>query len=216
MGELNLSFVPGSGESSSAEEVVEACYTGIFGTCQMCDVLASCICPSYSDGYTGLILMDRTQFNERVLVCHNVKPLMLALYIFQGILSMEGTRRLVLAIRHQYQVAVAAKLNVCGCKVLWTLCSALAASTCVLIESMVGIALPTQSVGIDVLPSVFLCIRMTCITLGFELMSALVFDDASKVQESSLGRTRVAETVARRRKTSNLKVLRQHRSDCQM
>eukprot|EP00965_Chrysotila_dentata_P115937 3832495-Pleurochrysis_carterae.AAC.1 len=207
MGELNDSFLPGSGEFSSAEEVVEACYTGIFGTCQTCDALGSCMCPPYSDGYTGLILMDRTQFNGRVLVCHNVKPVMLALYTLQGILAIDGMRRVVLAIRHQYQVAVAAKLSVCGYKVLWTLLSALAALTCVFIESMVGIALPSQSIGIDLLPSALLCIRLLCIMLGFELMSAVVFDDASKVQESSLGRTRVAEIAARRQKTSNLKVL---------
>eukprot|EP00965_Chrysotila_dentata_P162948 5381124-Pleurochrysis_carterae.AAC.4 len=172
-----------------------SCYSGIFGTCNTCNMQGSCICASRLNGHSDFIPMDRRRWGERVLTCPNYEPVLVAFYAIAAVTSLLCGLRAVWALKSRINDAgqQSREEKTAIVALTWVLGSVVLNAAL----NIVKIALPDLLVGIDLIPSAFRFGRELAMCVADNLRVLRLFKIAFKAQEASVGRQRVAEKNVR-------------------
>mmetsp|Transcript_24914 Transcript_24914/g.54419 ORF Transcript_24914/g.54419 Transcript_24914/m.54419 type:complete len:531 (+) Transcript_24914:236-1828(+) len=173
-----------------------SCYHGHLGRCTDCNSAGSCICGWSLSGYNDLLLMDRTQWDDIVLMCsvsafvldllYGLVICLLLLVCYQTLNAFLKQRR----VAHELQVPLLHHRPVVVLICFWT------QTACRLCFCTAKIAAPTQVLGIDWLPSGLFALSMLFAHTGAAIHAIHVTATSISSSEFALGRERAEAALS--------------------
>mmetsp|Transcript_11096 Transcript_11096/g.21535 ORF Transcript_11096/g.21535 Transcript_11096/m.21535 type:complete len:396 (+) Transcript_11096:373-1560(+) len=173
------------------------CYSGIYGTCASCDLAGSCICKAHTSGHSDMVTMDRRRFGGIVYVCPTRTRAILSAWAFSLFVAcVAGSICLYAFIVHA---------NKAHKRHRWALQErvprifALLLASCVSTIVLSAAKLSSESllIGIDMVPSACQSLQLTLDFFAGGQHTTQLLAGALSTQETTLGRTRINEAVAR-------------------
>jgi len=184
-----------SGDYGSSEPSGNGCYAGYLGWCSTCDYEGSCICGKLQNGMSDFFLMDRSRWDEAVIVCPVFEPLLIGCYALLTLFALHALYQVVGALRVQAQIAFKRRHRTSVHVPLVVMSGALLAGVAIVCYASTKIIFPEAAAGIHPAVSIILWVKGSATSFTGEAHLLHMFSVALSTQEASLGRQRVAEAI---------------------
>jgi len=184
-------------DMNATAALARACYSGMYGTCHQCDLAGSCMCGTSKSGHSDMITMDQTRWGGIIYVCATYDPYITVAWAINICLACINSYLCMARCKTHWLKALKKKQRPLGNRIVRIFGLLSTSSVSLLGLSVAKVASVSSLIGIDFVPSLFFSLH--CVLLMVVLASHAIHltEGALSTQESTLGRTRIREAVAR-------------------